>query len=199
MKLFSGAFSVTRRFVLLLACALFCGAAFADGFKGVDVSGQGYGGVFHLAGHDGKPRTNADFAGKVAVIAFGFTHCADVCPTTLAKLAAVVEALGTERRGIQVLFVTVDSGRDTPELLHRYVTAFDPSFIGLSGDAKATREAARAFKVFYQKIVTAKDGYTMDHSTGFYALDKKGGTRVLFRYEQPVEDMVHDLRMLMRE
>ncbi len=178
--------------------AVLCSGA-AGAFKGVDVTGQGYGGGFRLVGHDGKPRTNADFAGKVVVLTFGFTRCPDVCPTSLSALAALVAALGEERARVQVLFVTVDPERDTQPLLAKYVTAFDPAFLGLAGDAKATREAARAFNVFYQKVPTGKDGYTMDHSTGYYAIDKLGRTRLLFRYGQPVADMAYDIRLLLRE
>ncbi len=187
---------------LVLLCA-FLGVAMccaAEPFKGVDVTGQGYGGSYRLTGHDGKPRTPADFKGRVAIIAFGFTYCPDVCPTTLAGLASVVKSLNeSERKRVQVLFVTVDPERDTPKLLAAYVPAFDPGFLALSGDAAATREAARAFKTFYQKVPTSGGNYTMDHSTGYYAIDRRGETRVLFRYEQPLADVVHDIRLLLAE
>lgn len=185
-------------FAFILPCAVLCGAA--EPFKGVDVTGQGYGGAYRLTGHDGKPRTPADFKGRIVLLAFGFTYCPDVCPTTLAALAAVVKALGEDnRKRVQVLLITVDPERDTPQLLARYVTAFDPGFLGLSGDPAATRQAARAFKMFYQKVPTTNGDYTMDHSTGYYAIDRKGETRVLFRYEQPLADMVHDIRLLLAE
>lgn len=182
---------------LFALCATPCGAA--GSFKGVDVTGQGYGDGFRLVGHDGKPRTQADFAGKVVLLTFGFTRCPDVCPTTLAALAAAVKALGEDGKRVQVLFVSVDPERDSPALLASYVTAFDPAFLGLSGDAVATRRAARAFKVFYQKVPAAGGGYTMDHSTGYYAIDKRGRTRLFFRYGQPVADMAYDIRLLLRE
>lgn len=188
------------RLLIILAgisWAAWCGAA--TSFKGVDVTGQGYGGAYRLIGHDGKPRTPADFKGKVVVLAFGFTHCPDVCPTTLATLAATAKALGDDRKRVQMLFITVDPERDTPQLLARYVTAFDPRFLGLRGDAAATRQAARAFRMFYQKVPTGQGEYTLDHSTGYYAIDRQGEARVLFRYEQPVADMVHDLRLLLYE
>ena len=192
--------------MIAACCYALCGAAAAS-FKGVDITGQGYGGEFRLSSHDGKPRALSDFRGKVIVLAFGFTRCPDVCPTTLATLAAVMDALGEDRKQVQVLLVTVDPERDTPKLLGNYVTAFEPTFIGLSGGAKATRDAARAFRVFYQKVPASADGksggvsggYTMDHSTGYYVLDKQGRTRLMFRYEQPLADMVQDLRALLRE
>jgi protein SCO1/2 len=195
--------SLRKRFARIAgACAMFalCAApCAAGGFKGVDVTGQGYGGEFRLIGHDGKPRTLADFAGRVVLLTFGFTRCPDVCPTTLAALAATMKALGEDRGGVQVLFVSVDPERDSPALLASYVTAFDPAFLGLSGDTGATRRAARAFKVFYQKVPTADGGYTMDHSTGYYAIDKRGRTRVFFRYGQPVPELAYDIRLLLRE
>jgi protein SCO1 len=187
------------RFLVAAACLALCGAASADAFRGVDVTGQGYGGEFHLTAHDGRPRAASDYAGKVVILTFGFTHCPEVCPTTLANLARAMDALGDERRAVQVLLVTVDPERDTPEVLRKYVTAFDPGFVGLAGDARATREAAKAFKVFYQKVPAGKGDYTMDHSSGFYAIDKRGRTRVFFRYEQPAADVAHDVRMLMHE
>jgi protein SCO1/2 len=187
-----------RLSLLLAACSMLAnGAAFA--FKGVDVTGQGYDGDFRLIGHDGKPRTQADFPDKVVVITFGFTRCPDVCPTSLAALAAAVGALGEDRKRVQGLFITVDPERDTPGLLAKYVTAFDPSFLGLAGDAAATRQVARAFKVFYQKVPTSKGDYTMDHSTGYYVIDRHGRTRLMFRYGQSAADMAYDIRLLLRE
>jgi len=196
-----------RRFcvvlLVLVAGACCVSSANADAFRGVDVTGQGYDGGFRLVGHDGKPRGRTDFAGKVVVVTFGFTRCPDVCPTSLAALAALLRSLGEERADVQIAFVTVDPERDTPALLAKYVTAFDPGFLGLRGDTAQTREAARAFRVFYQKIPAGSGGrsgdYTMDHSTGYYALDRRGRTRLLFRYGLPAQDMAHDLRVLLRE
>jgi protein SCO1/2 len=100
---------------------------------------------------------------------------------------------------VQGLFITVDPERDTPALLAKYVTAFEPSFLGLAGDAAATRQVARAFKVFYQKVPTSGGDYTMDHSTGYYVIDRHGRTRLMFRYGQSAADMAYDIRLLLRE
>jgi protein SCO1/2 len=191
--------AVPHRLALQFAacCLLVSGAGFA--FNGVDVTGQGYGGEFRLIGPDGKQRTQADFPGKILVVTFGFTRCPDVCPTSLAALAAAVGALGEERERVQGVFITVDPERDTPALLAKYVTSFEPTFLGLAGDSAATRQAARAFKVFYQKVPTSKGDYTMDHSTGYYVIDRKGRTRLMFRYGQSAADMAYDIRLLLRE
>jgi len=177
--------------VAVLGLAL---ALSAHAFKGVDITGQGYGGDFRLVGHDGRPRSPADFAGKVVVMTFGFTHCPDLCPTTLAGLAAMMRALGADADRVQVLFVTVDPERDTPAVLARYVTAFDARFLGLSGDAAATRRAARGYHVFYQKV-----GGSFDHSAGSYVLDAKGRARLFLRETLSAEDMAYDIRELLRD
>ena len=182
----------------LAACGvLVWGTVFA--FKGVDVTGQGYDGEFRLLGHDGKARTRTDFPGKVVVMTFGFTRCPDVCPSSLATLAAAADALGEDRKRVQGVFITVDPERDTPALLAKYVTAFEPTFLGLAGDLAATRRAARGFKVFYQKVPTSNGDYTMDHSTGYYVIDRRGRTRLMLRYGQSAADMAYDIRLLLRE
>ena len=181
-----------------ICASVFCGllllAETAHAFKGVDVTGQGYGGDFRLIAHDGEPRSAADFAGKVVVVNFGFTHCPDVCPTTLAALAAAIRSLGDEARKVQVLFITVDPQRDTPQVLAQYVTAFDPGFLGLSGDAAATRRVARNFRVFYQKV-----GDSFDHSAGCYVIDAKGRTRLFLRDTLSSADIAYDIRQLLKE
>jgi len=189
--------------VCVLAFGLAAGAAgAATVFQGVDVTGQGYGAPFTLTAQDGKPRSLASFRGQVLVLSFGFTHCPDVCPTTLAELAGVhrllAQQLGEGARDLRVAFITVDPERDTPELLGRYVTAFDPGFVGLSGDARATRAVARGFRVFYQKVPQAH-GYTMDHSTGYYAVDRKSRVRLFFPYGLSAKAMAGDLALLLRE
>jgi protein SCO1/2 len=187
-------------FAGVLAFWLAAGVAGANAaqFQGVDVTGQGYGAPFKLTAQDGKPRNLASFRGQVLVLSFGFTQCPDVCPTTLAELAGVRRQLGDGAHDLQVAFITVDPERDTPALLGRYVTAFDPTFVGLSGDAQATRAVARGFRVFYQKIPQAH-GYTMDHSTGYYVLDRKSRVRLFFPYGLPARAMASDLALLLQE
>jgi protein SCO1/2 len=189
-----------RRF---LACAV--GAALLTAcaksgprFVGSDVTGANLGGDLRLFDHTGKARTLADFRGKVVVVFFGYTQCPDVCPTTLAELAQVMKKLGREAADVQVLFVTIDPERDTRELLAQYVPSFDPSFLGLYGDAEATARAAAAFKVLYQKAPgPTPASYTMDHSAGTFLLDREGRMRVYESYGQGADAFEHDIRALL--
>jgi len=131
------------------------------------------------------------------VLFFGFTHCPDVCPTTLADVAQVLKQLGADAERVQVLFVTVDPERDTKELLAKYVTAFDPRFLGLSGDAAATQRTAKEFKVYYEKRKTA-DGYSVDHSGQTYVIDPQGRLRLFVRPDRIATDLPDDLRTLLK-
>ena len=174
-----------------------CGPA-APKFNNADITGADYGRDFALTDHTGKPRTLADFRGKVVLIFFGYTRCPDVCPTTLGELKLVMQRLGEDAKRVQVLFVTVDPERDKPELLAQYVPAFDSSFIGLYGDAEATAKTAKEFKVFYQKVPGAKpDSYTMDHTAGSYVIDAQGRLRLFVRHGGSIDPLVADLRTLL--
>lgn len=173
-----------------------CGKAQAPRFVANDVTGQYSQVDFHLTDHTGKPRSLPDFRGKVVVLFFGYTHCPDVCPTTLAGLSQTMRLLGTDAQKIQVLFVTIDPERDTQDLLAKFVPAFDPSFIGLYGDAKATKEAADNFRADYRKH-PGKSGYTMDHSTFMYVIDAQGKLRLLAGDREPADMLAQDIRLLL--
>ena len=173
-----------------------CGSS-GPSFLNADVTGADYGKELSLTDHTGKPRTLADFRGRVVVVFFGYTRCPDVCPTTLSEMKLVLDKLGEDRNRVQVLFVTVDPERDTPELLAGYVPAFDPGFLGLYGDAAATAKAAKEFKVFYQKVPgSSPDNYTMDHTAASYIIDTQGRLRLFARHGQP-ENLVTDLKTLL--
>ncbi|MCC6608368.1 MAG: SCO family protein [Burkholderiales bacterium] len=174
-----------------------CGSARPQ-FKNTDLTGAGYGKSLRLTDHTGRVRTLDDFKGSVVTIFFGYTQCPDVCPTTLAAMKAVKQQLGEDGRRLQVLFVTLDPERDTQELLAQYVTAFDPSFIGLRGDAEATARVAKEFKIFYQKVPGATpDTYTMDHSAGSYVFDPEGRLRLYVRYGQSPDAIAADIKLLL--
>lgn len=168
-------------------------------FQGVDVTGGDMGGELRLTDHNGRARTLADFHGKVVVVIFGYTQCPDVCPTTLSDLAAALQKLGADANRVQVLFVTVDPERDTPDLLSHYVPAFNPTFLGLSGDAAATAATAREFKILYQKQPGLTPGsYAMEHSAGTFIFDPQGRLRLFASHGQGPDPFAHDIRELLR-
>ena len=184
--------------VLLFALALAGCDRGGPQFRASDVTGSSFGRDFALTDHNGKARTLADFRGKVVVLFFGYTQCPDVCPTTLATLAEAKRRLVADAAKVQVLFVTVDPERDKPELLSHYVTAFDPSFLGLSGDADATARVAKEFKIIYQKQPgSTPETYTMDHSAGTFVFDPEGRLRLYVGHGQDAEFFAHDLRLLL--
>jgi protein SCO1/2 len=186
--------SVVAALAALLAA---CGPA-KPSFKSLDVTGAAFGRELSLTDHTGKVRTLADFKGKVVVVFFGFTRCPDICPTTLSEMKLVKEKLGKDGDRLQVLFVTVDPERDTPELLAKYVPAFDPSFLGLYGDADATARTAKEFKVFYQKVPgSSRDNYSVDHTAASYLYDPAGRLRLFVKPGTGPDAVVHDVKLLL--
>ncbi|HWJ93427.1 MAG TPA: SCO family protein [Telluria sp.] len=170
----------------------------AQSFQNTDVTGLDYAREFALTDHTGKPRTLADFKGKVVVLFFGYTQCPDVCPTTMAEMANVMQQLGPQAEQVQVLFVTLDPERDKPELLAQYVPAFDKRFLGLYGDAAGTAKVAKEFKVFYSKVPgSTPDSYTIDHTAGTYIFDRNGKLRLFVRHGQQAAPIVQDIRQLL--
>ncbi|MBL8472324.1 MAG: SCO family protein [Rhodocyclaceae bacterium] len=167
-------------------------------FNGVDITGANFGAGFHLTDHTGKARQLSDFRGKAVTLFFGYTHCPDFCPTSLAGMREVKRLLGPQGDRLQVLFVTVDPARDTQEVLANYVPNFDPSFIGLRGDDAQTAEVGREFKVFFQKVQgKTPDSYTMDHSASTFVFDPQGRLRLMFKYGMEPAAMADDLRKLL--
>ena len=184
---------------IVLAVLAACGNS-GPKFMASDVTGTKFGRDFSLVDQNGKPRTLADFHGKAVVLFFGYTQCPDVCPTTLAELAEAMKKLGPDASRVQVLFVTIDPDRDTPQVLKEYVPAFDPTFLGLTGDAAAIERTAKEFKVIYRKQPGATPGsYTMDHSAGTFIFDPQGRLRVYVGYGQGPDVFAHDIRELLRD
>lgn len=171
----------------------------APKFQGTDITGAAFARDFRLTDHTGRPRTLADFRGKVVAVFFGYTHCPDVCPTTLADFAAALQQLGPDAKRVQVIFVTVDPQRDTPELLQAFVPAFDPSFLGMYTDPDTLAKLAKEYKVVYQKT-SAKGGddYLIDHTAGTYVYDPAGRLRLLVPYGSSPDAIASDLRVLLR-
>ena len=188
------------RQVVFVIAALFVVACSppAPTFKATDISGVDWGsGDFELTAHTGKPAKAADFQGKVVIMFFGFTHCPDVCPPTMAKLAVLMKRLGDDAQRVQVLFVTVDPENDTVKQLAGFVPQFNPTFIGLTGSDKEIAAVASEYKVAYGK--NPKNPTLVDHSTGILVKDAKGKLRLLVKNDVPVEDLEHDVRALLKE
>ena len=168
-------------------------------FKSVDLTGADYASGFSLSDQNGQTRTLKDFAGKIVVVFFGFTQCPDVCPTTMAELAQVKKLLGADGDKLQAVFITVDPERDTPALLKAYMGNFDPSFVALRPSMAQLPEVAKDFKVFYKKAEGKTPGsYSMDHSAGSYIFDAKGRIRLYTRYGSGTENLVSDIRLLLK-
>lgn len=181
-----------------LVLASGCGEQRESPFNAVDVTGANYGRDFLLTDHTGKVRRLSDFSGKVVTLFFGFTHCPDVCPTNLATMKQAMTLLGADAERVQVLFVTVDPERDTPELLAQYVPAFDIRFLGLYADPATTAATAKEFKVYYQKVAGKEAGqYTLDHSAGTYVFDPTGRMRLYIKHGESAERIAADLRVLL--
>jgi protein SCO1/2 len=150
----------------------------------------------HLNDQHGQARTLADFRGKVVVLFFGYTHCPDVCPTTLSDLKIMMDSLGKDADKVQVLFATLDPERDSPDMLAAYVSAFNSTFLALSGDVSTTAQTAAAFNITYKKRPTTS-GYGIDHSDGSYIIDQKGRVRLLASYPLRGEMLAQDIRLLL--
>lgn len=190
----------TRRTLVLAAVATLAAcrpAAPPAPFKSIDVTGAAYGRDFHLPDAEGAMRSLAEFKGKIVLVFFGFAQCPDVCPTALGRAIQVRKLLGADAGKVQVVFITVDPERDTPQVLREYMRAYDPSFIALRGNAEQLAATAREFKVFFQKVPT-KSAYTMDHTTLTYAFDPAGRLRLALKHEQSAQEIASDLRNLLR-
>lgn len=175
-----------------------CSERTAPAFRNTEISGAEFGRSLALKNHHGKPTSLADFKGKAVVIFFGYTSCPDVCPTTLARFAEVMKQLGGDAGRVQVLFVTIDPERDTPEKLAAYVPWFNSSFIGIYGDKAGTEAAAREFKVFFTRSKGSEGmGYVIDHSAGAYVFDPAGRIRLYVKDDASVEAIVSDLKRLL--
>jgi protein SCO1/2 len=172
----------------------------AEPFKAIDITGADYARELNLSDTEGKPRSLADFKGKLVVVFFGFTQCPDVCPTTMLELASVKKALGAEGARVQGIFVTIDPDRDTPEVLRSYVANFSPDFVALRGSLAQTQAVAKQFKVFYAKVPGKTEGsYSMDHTAGSYIFDAQGRIRLFTRYGSGADALQHDLKLLLAQ
>ena len=164
--------------------------------RGLDIGGANYARDFRLSDAEGRERTLADYRGKVVLVFFGFTQCPDVCPTALSGAAEMLKLLGDDGANVQVLFVSLDPERDTPEVLKHYMASFHPSFVALRGDLERTQQTADAYKVFFRKVPLASS-YTIDHTALTYVYDRNGELRVALRPQQTPREQADDVRALL--
>jgi protein SCO1/2 len=163
-------------------------------FQGIDVTGSAIGGELRLTDHDGKPRSLADFRGKVVVVFFGYTHCPDVCPTTLFDVSELLRALGPDAGRAAALFITVDPERDTAPVIKDYLSSFDPHLRGATGEPKAVEAAEKAYRVYAKKVPGENGDYSMDHTALVYLMDKQGRFVAPFSLKRRPEDAAAELR-----
>ena len=181
----------------LAACEKLTGRNPAATFHFTDITGAEFARRLDLPDADGRPRSLADWKGKVAVVFFGYTHCPDVCPATLAELAQVRTLLASGADRLQAVFVTIDPERDTPEVLKAYVSNFGPGVTALRGTPEQTAAAAKEFKVFFSKVPGKVAGnYTMDHSAASFVFDREGRVRLYVPYGSDPKMLAADIKQL---
>jgi len=192
-----------HRLLLILACvlglAVTAGLAWRAGVFAPQTS-VAVGGPFQLVNQDGAPTTEKALKGKWSAVFFGFTYCPDVCPGTLQGLSAATDILGPKAKDLQIVFISIDPARDTPEQMKTYLSAdyVPKTTIGLTGTQEQVQAAAKAYKVYYAKVGDGP-GYTMDHSTAIYLMDEKGRFKTVIPYNLPPADIARRISDAMRE
>ncbi|THU01505.1 SCO family protein [Lampropedia puyangensis] len=188
-------------FVVLLAAGLWgCqqdDAPRPAAFHGIDVTGASYAKDWSMPDANGQIRSLADFAGNAVYVFFGFAQCPDVCPTTMLEMAEVKRQLDSDAGRFQVVFVTVDPERDTPDVMRAYLSSFDEQAVALIGSAEQLAQMAKDFKVIYQKVPSDRGGYTMNHTAAGFLYDPQGRLRLYMRYGTPVSDVLADVQQLL--
>jgi len=152
------------------------------------------GGPFKLIDQNGQTLTDQDLRGHPFLVFFGFTHCPDVCPTTLFEVSEILRALGPDADRTRALFITVDPERDTAPIMKDYLSSFDPHLLGGTGDPAAIAAVAKAYRVYYKKVPLEDGGYTMDHTAIVYLMDKNGRFVAPFSLKRTTEAAAADLR-----
>ena len=189
------------RLAVLLAAfvgglALFLGAIFlVSGLSPTPSAGSSaIGGPFHLVDQNGKPFDDRDMKGKPYLVFFGYTHCPDICPTTLFELSQLYRQLGPEANKVGALFITVDPARDTQAVLKEYLASFDPHLRGLTGDQKAIDQAIKDYRVYAKKVPLPGGDYSMDHTAMVYLMDKNGNFVAPFNMQRNAAAEAADLQ-----
>ena len=188
--------------ILLIAAAFLAGLALCFGVVLI-VAGRlsspvaqiaAIGGAFKLTDQNGKVVTDQDLKGHPFLVFFGFTHCPDVCPTTLFEVSEILRALGPDADRTRALFITVDPERDTPAAMKDYLSSFDPHMSGLTGDPAQIAAVAKAYRVYFKKVPLDDGSYTMDHTAIVYLMDKTGRFVAPLNLKRPTDAAAADLR-----
>ncbi|RMS74661.1 Sco1/SenC/PrrC protein [Pseudomonas savastanoi] len=188
---------VTGLSLLSLGLLAGCGNSNALPFKhGKDMSNEIVGRNFRLKDSQGNVKTLSSFRGLMPMIFFGFTQCPAICPTALARAAQIRKLMGEEGKTLQVVFITLDPERDTPEVIDAYVKAFDPTFVALSGTLEETAATAKEFGVFFEKVPLG-DTYTISHTATSYVYDTRGVLRLGLSHRLSAQQCTEDLLTLM--
>ncbi|KPX34688.1 Sco1/SenC family protein [Pseudomonas ficuserectae] len=188
---------VTGLSLLSLGLLTGCGNSNALPFKhGKDMSNEIVGRNFRLKDAQGNVKTLSSFRGLMPMIFFGFTQCPAICPTALARAAQIRKLMGEEGKTLQVVFITLDPERDTPEVIDAYVKAFDPTFVALSGTLEETAATAKEFGVFFEKVPLG-DTYTISHTATSYVYDTRGVLRLGLSHRLSAQQCTEDLLTLM--
>jgi protein SCO1/2 len=186
---------------LLLAATLLLAACHRDDgltWRLTNISGHMPDLAFQLTDDNGRAVTAADYRGKVVLLYFGYTHCPDVCPLTLAQLHAVLERVGPTANDARILFVSVDPARDTPAIMHAYVNAFDKRAVGLTGTPRATEALSKRYRSAFTREPDQSAGqYEVSHSSAIYLFDRQGRARLLATPAATQDDLVHDIHLLL--
>lgn len=189
----------TRRLALPLLSVLFgviglgIAAFMVFGPEKPGAAGAAVGGPYRLVDQNGATVTDKTFLGKPTLLFFGYTHCPDVCPTTLYALTQVYTALGTDADKLNGVFITVDPERDTPEQLKLYMASFDPRIVGLTGSQSALDPVLKSYRVYARKMPVANGDYTMDHTALVYLMDKDGRFVGAFNLQRPADEAAKDI------
>ena len=179
--------------LLLAAAAILWQETGGSAGRIVSTGQAAIGGPYHLINQDGKPVSDRDFRGRYQLIYFGYTFCPDVCPTTLALIAAALEKMGPDAQRIAPIFITVDPGRDTPQALKKYLAAFDPRFIGLTGSQSELSKVEKEYKVYAQKEPLKGGTYAVNHSSVIYLMGPKGKLVTFYNEVLTPEQLAKDL------
>lgn len=194
-------FQILKLFVALVALSLLAACSGGEPeLNGTEYTEPRETPAFALQNASGETVTLNDYEGKVIPIYFGYTFCPDVCPVTMANLARVQSEVDEDGEEMQVLMITVDPQRDTPDVVQNYVSSFHSTFVGLSGDEEQIATATEPFGVFYQAAEGSEaTGYLVDHTARIFVIDKSGELRVTYAYDAPVEEIAADMRTLLAE